>query len=95
VLVSADHLTPGPVFAAVQPRAVAVHRARPEGSARNAWSGRVSAVEPVGDRFRIQVDAVPPVVAEVTGAAVRDMGLREGADVWVAIKATEIDVYPA
>ena len=95
VLVSADHLTPGPVFAAVQPRAVAVHRARPEGSARNAWPGRVSAVEPVGDRFRVQVDAVPAVVAEVTGAAVRDMGLHEGADVWVAIKATEIDVYPA
>lgn len=95
VLVSADHLTPGPVFAAVQPRAVAVHRARPEGSARNTWSGRVSTVEPVGDRFRVQVDAVPPVVAEVTGAAVRDMGLREGADIWVAIKATEIDVYPA
>ena len=95
MLVSADHLTPGPVFAAVQPRAVAVHRARPEGSARNAWSGRVSAVEPVGDRFRVQVDAIPPVVAEVTGAAVRDIGLHEGADVWVAIKATEIDVYPA
>jgi len=26
---------------------------------------------------------------------VRDIGLAEGVDVWVAVKATEIDVYPA
>ena len=95
VLVSADHLAPGPVFAVVQPRAVSVHRARPEGSARNAWPGRITAVEPVGDRFRVQIDAEPPVVAEVTAAAVRDIGMVDGAEIWVAVKATEIDVYPA
>ena len=95
VLVSADHLTPGPVFAVVHPRAVSVHRSRPEGSARNTWRGRVTAVEPVGDRFRLQVDADPPVVAEVTSAAVHDIGLTDGVEVWVAVKATEIDVYPA
>jgi molybdate transport system ATP-binding protein len=95
VLVSADHLTPGPVFAVVHPRAVAVHRTRPEGSARNTWPGQITAVEPVGDRFRVQIQANPPVVAEVTGAAVHDIGLTDGAEVWVAVKATEIDVYPA
>ena len=95
VLVSADDLTPGRVFAVVHPRAVALHRARPDGSPRNTWSGRITAVEPVGDRFRVQVDARPSVVAEVTGAAVRDIGLTDGVDVWVAVKATEIDVYPA
>src|SRR5213075_3232265 len=95
VLVSADDLTPGRVFAVVHPRAVAIHRTRPDGSPRNAWPGRVGAVEPLGDRFRVQVDGRPSVVAEVTGAAVRDIGLADGADVWVAVKATEIDVYPA
>jgi molybdopterin-binding protein len=93
--VSADHLEPGSVFAVVHPRAVSVHRARPEGSARNAWPGRVTAIEPVGDRVRVQIDADPPVVAEITDAAVRAIGLVHGADVWVAVKATEIDVYPA
>ena len=72
-----------------------VHRERPEGSARNTWPGRLTAVEPVGDRFRLQIDADPPVVAEVTGAAVHDIGLTDGVEVWVAVKATEIDVYPA
>ena len=92
---SADHLAPGPVFAVVHPRVVSVHRVHPEGSARNTWSGRVASVEPVGDRARVQVDADPPVVAEVTAASVRAIGLAEGVDVWVAVKATEIDVYPA
>jgi molybdopterin-binding protein len=34
-------------------------------------------------------------VAEVTPAAVRDLRLDAGAEVWVAVKATEISVYPA
>ena len=94
-LVVADALAPGPVLAVVHPRAVSVHRSRPEGSARNAWPGRVAAVEAVGDRLRVLVDANPPVVAEVTAAAVADIGLVEGAAVWVAVKATEVVVYPA
>jgi len=94
-LIAADQADPGPVFAVVHPRAVSLHRTRPEGSARNAWPGRVRAVESFGDRLRVRVEANPPVVAEVTAAAVADMGLVEGADVWIAVKATEIDVYRA
>ena len=95
MLVAADDRAPGPVQATVHPRAVALHRSRPDGSARNTWPGRIVSVEPFGDRFRVQVDAQPPVVAEVTAAGVDAIGLAEGAPVWVAIKATEIDVYPA
>jgi molybdopterin-binding protein len=35
------------------------------------------------------------VVAEVTVAAVKELGLHEGMAVWVAVKATEVDVYAA
>jgi molybdate transport system ATP-binding protein len=94
-LIAADHLAAGAVFAVVHPRAVTLHRAHPEGSARNAWPGRITAVEPVGDRFRVRVDASPAVVAEVTGNSVRELDLHEGAEVWISVKATEIDVYPA
>jgi molybdate transport system ATP-binding protein len=93
-LTVADRLPPGPVFAAVHPRAVALHRRRPEGSARNSWSGRISSVEPIGDRLRVRVAAAPSIVAEVTATAGREIGLTEGTDVWVSVKATEIDVYP-
>jgi molybdopterin-binding protein len=34
-------------------------------------------------------------VAEVTPAAVRELGLDRGDRVWVAVKATEVNVYPA
>jgi molybdate transport system ATP-binding protein len=94
-LVAADHLTAGAVFAVVHPRAVALHRAHPEGSARNAWPGRITALEPVGDPLRGRGEAEPAVVAEVTGNAVRELELGEGAEVWISVKATEIDVYPA
>ena len=93
-LTAADHLRPGPVFAVVHPRSVALHLRRPQGSARNAWPGRITAVEPVGDRIRVHVAATPAIVGEVTASAVREIGLSEGTDVWVAVKATEIDVYP-
>ena len=95
VLVLADAREAGPVFAVVSPRAVSVHRLRPEGSARNTWPGRITAVEPVGDRLRVRVAGTPSVVAEVTAGAVREVGLAEDVEVWVAVKATEIDVYPA
>ena len=85
----------GPVFAVVHPRAVALHRNRPEGAARNVWPGRVATVEPLGDRLRVRVDAQPPVVAEVTVEGGRQMGLADAAPVWISVKATEISVYRA
>ena len=36
-----------------------------------------------------------PLVAEVTPAAVHELGLVEGGTVWTAVKATEITVYRA
>jgi molybdate transport system ATP-binding protein len=94
-LVVADRVASGPVCALVHPRAVALHLERPAGSARNTWSGAVTGLEPVGDRVRVRVEGDPPVTAEVTAGAVRDLGLVDGSVVWVAIKATEIDLYPS
>ena len=85
----------GDVFATVHPRAVALHRGRPEGSPRNVWRGHASALDFQGDRVRVGVAGEMPIVAEVTPAAVRDLDLAEGSEVWVSVKATEISVYPA
>jgi len=94
VLQSADGVD-GDVFAVIHPRAVALHRARPEGSPRNVWRGRASALDFQGDRVRVGVEGEMPIVAEVTPAAVRELDLAEGGEVWVSVKATEISVYPA
>ena len=36
-----------------------------------------------------------PVLADVTPAAVAELGLAPGEPVWVSVKATEVQVYPA
>jgi molybdate transport system ATP-binding protein len=85
----------GDVFAVIHPRAVALHLRRPEGSPRNAWPGRVSGVELSGGRVRVRVEGDIPLVAEVTPAAISDMKVKEGGEVWVSFKSTDVGVYPA
>ena len=85
----------GNVFAVVHPRGVALHANEPTGSPRNTWQGRITSVVPVGDRVRVRVDAQPPITAELTRGAAADLGLTPGLTVWVAVKATEVDVFPA
>jgi molybdate transport system ATP-binding protein len=85
----------GDVFAVVHPRNVALHRSQPEGTPRNVWSGRITALDHQGDRVRVMVAGKPDLVAEVTTAAVRELHLAEGGEVWVSLKAAEVAVYPA
>ena len=85
----------GEVFAVVHPRNVALHRTRPEGTPRNVWPGHVAALDRQGDRVRVSVDGAPRLVAEITPAAVHELHLAEGGDVWVSLKAAEVAVYPA
>ena len=93
LVVPSDHT--GDVFAAIHPRAVALHRARPEGSPRNVWAGTVGGIDLEGDRARVSVEGPVRVVAEVTTAALKELDLAAAGSVWVSVKATEIQVYPA
>ncbi len=85
----------GEVFAVVHPRAVALYLEKPEGTPRNVWRGRAQEIDLHGERVRVRVSGEVPLVAEVTPAAVRQLHLDSGAEVWVSVKATEVIVYPA
>jgi molybdate transport system ATP-binding protein len=85
----------GDVFAVIHPRAVAIYRSRPEGSPRNVWPGRASNVELLGNRVRVRIEGEVPMVAEVTPAALKELELVEGGEVWLSFKATDVMVYPA
>ena len=85
----------GDVFAVIHPRAVAIYRSRPEGSPRNVWPGRATNIELMGNRVRVRIEGEVPLVAEVTPAALKDLELVEGGEVWLSFKATEVMVYPA
>jgi molybdate transport system ATP-binding protein len=93
--VAAPEAGEGEVFAVIHPRAVALYLARPEGTPRNVWRGRAEDIDLHGERVRVRVSGQVPLVAEVTPAAVKQLRLDAGAEVWVAVKATEISVYPA
>ena len=88
-------VTDGDVFAVVHPRTVALYRARPDGTPRNVWEGRATDLDLQGDRVRVRLEGSPSIVAEVTPAAVRELGLDRGDQVWIGVKATEVIVYPA
>jgi molybdate transport system ATP-binding protein len=85
----------GDVLLTVAPHSVALYRSRPDGSPRNTWAARVEDLEVVGDRVRVALAGPIPLVAEVTPAAVADLALVPGDEVWATVKATEIEVDEA
>lgn len=94
-IVATGHDVRGPAFAVIHPRAVALHGEEPHGTPRNVWAGTVAHVDPEGDRARVHVEASVPVTAEITMPSVDALHVAEGATVWVSVKATEVEIYPA
>ena len=89
----------GPVLVAFPPTAVVLSPARPEGSARNVWAGRVVSLSPHGDLVRVETGVGAgegvALLADVTPAAVAELQLATGRAVFASIKASELSVYPA
>jgi molybdate transport system ATP-binding protein len=94
--VVSEGIRPGDdVFATFPANAVTLAAERSSGSARNTFRASVVRVE-VGDgRTRIALEGPVPVTAELTVRSVEELAVRPGAEFWVAIKATEIEVYRA
>lgn len=84
-----------PVWATIDPAAVALFATPPGGSARNTWPLTVREVTIAGQRARIGLDGAVPLIAEVTTGAVADLGLVAGKQVYAAVKATEVTTYNA
>ncbi len=91
----AQHSSPVRMLVRLRPSAITIHTTRPSGaSPRNVWAGTVAGLELLGDRVRVQVDAAPAALVDVTAAAVAELALRPGAPVWLSAKATETAGYP-
>jgi molybdate transport system ATP-binding protein len=87
----------GDLHVAFRPAAVSLFIHRPDGSPRNLWSGRITAIEPHGEGVRVEVAGAPDrsssILAEITPSAVADLELVPGSEVWAAVKASDIEVY--
>lgn len=76
-----------PAIAVFPPAAVSVHRIPPSGSPRNLFTGRITSLEPLAHLVRVRVDDLK---ADITPAAVAQLGLAPGDDVHLAVKAAEV-----
>lgn len=90
----------GAVLVAAGPSVFTLHRDEPTGSsARNTWAARIEALTVVGDvasgSVRARLTGPPDVAVDLTPAAVAELGLAPGRQVWVAAKATALHAYPA
>lgn len=81
-----------PAVAVFSPSAVSVHRERPSGSPRNVFTATVRELEPRGSQVRIQTDELS---ADVTVAAVAELDLLPGTEVFLSVKASEVAIYRA
>ncbi|KGN37345.1 sulfate/molybdate ABC transporter ATP-binding protein [Knoellia subterranea] len=86
-------LTDGsPAAAVVAPSAVSVHLDHPHGSPRNSLAATVVDLEPHAHLVRVRTDVLS---ADITAAAVAELGLARGNPVVLSVKATEVHLHPA
>ncbi|MFC5827750.1 ABC transporter ATP-binding protein [Nonomuraea insulae] len=95
LLFSTSERLEGAAFVAFPPAAVALYRTRPDGSPRNVWQARIEGIERHGDNVRVHLDGPITAFADITPAAVADLDLTPGQQVWASVKATETHAYPA
>ncbi|MFQ5888565.1 MAG: ABC transporter ATP-binding protein [Gemmatimonadota bacterium] len=63
-------------------------------SARNRFAAVVADVREAGGLLRVRMDGPPEVIAVVTRAAGRELGLAPGTRVFISIKATAVHAFP-
>ncbi|MCW2831013.1 MAG: molybdenum transporter ATP-binding protein [Aeromicrobium sp.] len=78
--------------AVFSPSAVSVHVDRPGGSPRNVIAATVRELEPHGSQVRVQTDEIS---ADVTAPVVAELDLMPGTHLFLAVKASEVAIYPA
>ena len=84
----------GDVLVAVRPSAIVVSTESPQASsARNTWPAKITGLTMLADRIRLDLDGQPPALADVTPAAVAELSLNPGSQVWLTVKATDLEVY--
>ena len=48
----------------------------------------------MGDRVRVRIEGTPPITAEVLPAAVDELKLDDGGELWATVNPAAITVYP-
>ena len=99
LLAQAPQLAPAPLamggpegLAAFAPSSVSVFLSPPVGSPRNCFAVRVTELAPQGSHIRVRASGL---AADVSPAAIAELGLEPGTEVFFVVKAAEVVLYPA
>jgi molybdate transport system ATP-binding protein len=94
-LVGLNVLTEGDRYVSFSPSAVTVSLSQPRSSARHLWRGTLTSLAPHGDAVRLLVSGEHDLLADVTPAAVAELELAPGREVWLSVKETAVRSYAA
>jgi molybdate transport system ATP-binding protein len=94
-LVGLNVLPDGHRLMSFSPSLVTVSLTEPSGSARHRWPGKVTSLAPHGDAVRLLVSGEHELLADVTPAAVAELELVPGREVWLSVKETAVRSYAA
>ncbi|MFI8567209.1 sulfate/molybdate ABC transporter ATP-binding protein [Rhodococcus sp. NPDC078407] len=96
---SGQHDTGTSLVAVFSPAAVSVHPTAPHASPRNVFEVVVEDMEVQGSGIRVRSrahpDGSPGMAADITPAAVADLGLEPGRSVYFVVKSLEVALHPA
>ena len=59
----------------------------------SGWPAKITGLTLLADRVRLDLDGQPPALVDVTPAAVAELSLSPGSQVWLSVKATDLEVY--
>ncbi|WP_415974537.1 sulfate/molybdate ABC transporter ATP-binding protein [Rhodococcus sp. 077-4] len=87
------------LVAVFSPAAVSVHPTAPHASPRNVFEVEIEELEVQGSGIRVRSrphpDGSPGMAADITPAAVSDLGLEPGRTVFFVVKSREVALHPA
>jgi molybdate transport system ATP-binding protein len=60
----------------------------------NTWPARVAGLTRLADGVRLDLDGQPSALADVAPAAVAELSLGRGSQVWLRVRPADLEIYP-
>ena len=81
----------GPTSISINPASVSIFKTQPSGSPRNSWLSSIQNIEILGGRARVSLVGEIDICADITTVAANELRQSISSEVWVSVKATEVD----
>ena len=81
----------GPTSISINPASVSIFKSQPSGSPRNSWLSSIQNIEILDGRARVSLVGEIDICADITTVAANELRQSISSEVWVSVKATEVD----